>query len=86
MTAEIPKMVQQIGSGTASKAETEVVDAAPGAGVTTGAVVCSFGAGAMTRGCVFVILTVGAGRCVGSGRMLIRAVSFFGPVCVAEPG
>ena len=37
-------------------------------------------------GCVLVILTVGAGRAAGSGKMLMRAVSFFGPACAPEPG
>ena len=85
MTAEIPKIVQQIGSGTASRVESEEAGAAAGA-ITTGAAVWSFAAGAVMSGCVFAIFTVGAGRCVGSGRMLMRAVSFFGPACAAEPG
>ena len=86
MTAEIPKIVQQIGSGTVSSADTEEADAAGGAETTIGAVVCTLAARAVANGCVFVIFTVGAGRCAGSGRMLMRAVSFFGPACDAEPG
>jgi hypothetical protein len=30
-------------------------------------------------GCVFVMFMAGAGAAAGRGRMLIRAVSFFGP-------
>jgi hypothetical protein len=88
VTAEIPKIVQQIGSGTASSAELEVAAAAGVAEITAGAVVCSFatGARAIANGCVLVIFTVGAGRCAGLGRMLMRAVSFFGPAWVPEPG
>jgi hypothetical protein len=86
VTAEIPKMVQQIGSGTASSVDMDGVNATLGVTVAAGATVCAFAAEAMTSGCVFVIFTVGAGRCVGSGRMLMRAVSFFGPAWVAEPG
>jgi hypothetical protein len=31
-------------------------------------------------------LTAAEGAAAGCGRMLIRAVSFFGPVCATEPG
>ena len=56
-----------------------------GDAVTTGAL-WIFATGATISGCVFVIFTVGAGRRTGSGRMLMRAVSFFGPACEEEPG
>jgi hypothetical protein len=89
VTTEIPKIVQQTGSGTASSIEAvaggSTVDGAAGGAVTTGAA-WIFAAGAVINGCVFVIFTVGAGRRAGSGRMLMRAVSFFGPACAAEPG
>ncbi|MDQ3120438.1 MAG: hypothetical protein M3Q89_12880 [Verrucomicrobiota bacterium] len=44
-----------------------------------------FAAGGIINGWVFVIFTLGAGLFV-SGRMLIRAVSFFGPAAAPEPG
>ena len=40
---------------------------------------CTLAAGRAISGCVFVILTVGAGAAAGRGKTLIRAVSFFGP-------
>jgi hypothetical protein len=88
VTREIPKIVQQTGSGTASSMEAAAGASAEVAGagaVRTGAV-WIFAAGALINGCVFVIFTVGAERRTGSGRMLMRAVSFFGPACAAEPG
>ncbi len=94
MTAETPRIAQQTGSGMcSSSSRIEPVEAGAGVGVigeivagnepaargatVTGAL-CTFGAGAVINGCVFVIFTAGAGA-AGSGRMLMRAVSFFGP-------
>jgi hypothetical protein len=45
----------------------------------------TFAAGTVSNGWVLAIFTVGAGGAAGSGRMLMRAVSFFGPAWVAEP-
>ena len=42
--------------------------------------------GAGMSGCVFVILTGAADAAAGCGKILIRAVSFFGPACACEPG
>lgn len=42
--------------------------------------------GTISNGCVLLILTAVDAGAVGSGRMLMRAVSFFGPLCEAEPG
>lgn len=85
-------MLQQTGMGTSSsKATTSLTDVrdvlatADGATTFTGALGI-FRSGAVVSGCVFVILTVGFGAGFGSGRMLMRAVSFFGPACVADPG
>ena len=91
MTDEIPKMIQQTGIGIVSSmskmAVTEVFSAADGgAEATLTAAVCTFGSGAAMSGCVLVIFTVGAGGAAGSGKILMRAVSFFGPACVDEPG
>ena len=77
MTAEIPKIVQQIGRGMASKPEVVLW-------LTTDPL-SIFAAGGIINGWVFVIFTLGAGLFV-SGRMLIRAVSFFGPAAAPEPG
>lgn len=100
MTAEIPKIAHAMGAGTASsdsRSEPEVAAVgvtivAPGAaagfavaGVMTGAL-RTFGGGAVMSGCVFAIFTAGASVATGSGRMLMRAVSFFGSACAADPG
>jgi hypothetical protein len=53
---------------------------------------CTALAGRIRSGCVFVMFMAGAGAAAGRGRMLIRAVSFFGPrwiegtdaVCVSD--
>ena len=45
----------------------------------TGAL-CSLVAGTVSNGWVLVIFTAGAGGTAVTGKMLIRAVSFFGPV------
>ncbi len=50
----------------------------------TGAPV-AIGDGTASNGCVLLIFTAGAGF-GDSGRVLMRAVSFRGPVCGAEPG
>jgi len=47
--------------------------------------------GRMIRGCVLVMFTVGFGGATGFGRILMRAVSFFGPgsasaVCASAGG
>lgn len=81
----MPKIVQQIGSGTASSMLLAVAIAGFAATATTGAV-WTFGSGAVINGCVFVIFTAGAGGAAGSGRILMRAVSFLGPECAEEPG
>ena len=82
------KAAQMSGIGIAS---TPLAGAAAGAGVTdvAGALVMTdgdgdFGAGTVSSGCVFVIFTP-AGAAAGWGRMLMRAVSFFGPGC-GDPG
>ena len=85
MIVEIPKIVQQIGSGTASSMF-PVVGETTGVLVRTTGALWTFGWGAVINGCVLVIFTVGARGGAGSGKMLIRAVSFFGPLCVVEPG
>lgn len=83
MTDEMPKIVQQTGNGTESSRSTNPLTervAAVAAGtfaIVTGAL-CTAGGGAVSNGCVFVILTVGARAGEGCGRILIRAVSFFG--------
>jgi hypothetical protein len=79
-------MVQQIGIGIFSKlsrSEPLVTGAAAiGAVVATrtGGAVRTRGSGAVMSGCVFAIFTVAVGGAAGSGKMLIRAVSFFGAV------
>ncbi len=88
----MPKMVQQTGNGTASSrliiSPNDPAEVAVAAGVfatvtgATGVFVCGVG----SNGCVFVIFTAGAAGAVRSGRMLIRAVSFFGPAWPPEPG
>ena len=45
----------------------------------------ALGSGTLSNGCVFAIFTAGGGGAAGSGRMVMRAVSFFGLGC-AEPG
>jgi len=73
VTAEIPKTAQQSCIGIASRVETGA------AGATLIGAGCDTVAGSvLTSGCVFVIFTVGATCLGGSGRMLIRAVSFLG--------
>ena len=84
MTAETPKIIQQIGNGMASHEVAAVVGSA-GAATVTGAV-WTVTCGTVWSGCVFVIFTVGDGGAAGCGRMLMRAVSFFGPACAADPG
>jgi hypothetical protein len=91
VTAEIPKIVQQTGSGTASSKSNispmDLVERTEGVVVATvTAAVCSLVSGTVSNGWVLLIFTAGAGGATGSGRMLMRAVSFFGPACVAEPG
>ncbi len=61
-----------------------VVFVAADAGITVA--LRSFVAGVTISGCVFVICTAGEGRAAGLGKMLMRAVSFFGPACVRAPG
>ena len=86
MTAETPNTAQTSGRGMASL---PVASDATGAVEIVGAKVTgatgAVAPGAIISGCVFAILAgaAGAGR---SGRMLMRAVSFFGPPCAAEPG
>lgn len=88
MRVEAPKIVQQIGRGTVSSIAVHEVTNGFGldAGATLTGALCSFAAGTFRSGCVLVILTAAAGAAAGSGKMLIRAVSFFGPVCPPEPG
>ena len=81
MTAEIPKIVQQMGSGTESNIEVMGTGAVASFPVATrmGALGPG-GAGTVRSGWVRAILTVGvAGGGAGSGRMVIRAVSLRGP-------
>ncbi|MEP6955555.1 MAG: hypothetical protein ABI883_01925 [Chthoniobacterales bacterium] len=91
MTAEIAKIIQAIGAGTASRRSSFDPDpAATDGGVlgwatTTGAE-RGFAGGVAMSGWVFAILTDTEGGAAGSGRMLMRAVSFFGPAWVADPG
>ena len=59
---------------------------AAGAGVMETDATGFFVSGTVSNGCVFVIFTAGFGGADGSGKMLMRAVSFFGPACAAEPG
>ena len=85
-------MVQQTGSGTASRRliispnDPEEVVLAAGVFATVTGATGLFVSGVARSGCVFVIVTAGAGGGVRSGRMLMRAVSFFGPACPPEPG
>jgi hypothetical protein len=77
-------MVQQTAIGTASRrsrkeSDEAVATGANGLATATGGALCTFGAGAVMSGCVFAIFTVGAGGAAGSGKILMRAVSFFGP-------
>ncbi len=88
----MPKMVQQTGSGTASSksiiSPNDRPDVAPAAGalVTVTGAIGALASGVASSGCVFVIFTAGAGGGVRSGKMLMRAVSFFGPDCPPAPG
>lgn len=80
-------MIQQTGIGTRSSiSKAEAAWAAAGILATVTGALCTFVTGALRRGCVLVILTAGAGGATGSGKMLIRAVSFFGPDWVEDPG
>ena len=86
MTAENPNTAQTSGRGMASIPVGSVPDGISGAaGATVTGATGAFISGAVTSGCVFAIFAgaAGAGR---SGRMLMRAVSFFGPACPPEPG
>lgn len=93
MRAEMPQIAQAIGTGTASS-RSRVPRAAGttgAAGVGSAAFVIGAGtlrtlSGVDNSGCVFAIFTVAPGGAAGSGRMLMRAVSFFGPDWVPEPG
>ena len=85
----MPNTAQTSGRGMASMplrsaAEASGFGAIVGAATVTGAD-GAFASGAVIKGCVFAIFAgaAGAGR---SGKMLMRAVSFFGPACAAEPG
>ncbi len=86
----MPKIVQHTGIGTASSrfstSPTEFADAAGAAYATFTGALCTFVCGTASNGCVLVIFTAGAGGAVGSGRMLMRAVSFFGLPCAPELG
>lgn len=88
----MPKIVQATGTGTASNIASadDMVAAGAGAGadlaVTITGAPCAFASGTVRSGWVFAILTAGAAAGAGSGRILMRAVSFFGPACMAEPG
>ena len=79
----MPNTAQTSGRGMASIA----VDSSARGGVvaTVNGATGGFTSGTVNNGCVFAIFAgaEGAGR---SGRMLIRAVSFFGPACALEPG
>ncbi len=91
MTEETAKIVQQIGSGTeSSRANISPSDSCEtltsGVFATVTGTLCIFAAGVVINGCVFAIFTVAGGGAAGSGKMLIRAVSFFGPACALEPG
>ena len=68
----MPKRPQQNDFGMASNASIGFGAMITGAG-------CIPGAGRMSKGCVLVMLTGGLGAEIGLGRMLMRAVSFFGP-------
>ncbi len=90
MTVEAPRMSQQTPSGTESSRSTKLSlgdkTGAFGEVVSTGGALWIVTAGTVfCNGCVFDIFTVGCGA-ARSGRILIRAVSFFGPDCVPEPG
>ena len=86
MTAETPKTAQTSGRGIASIPVGSTARGTVGVeGATVTGAIGAFAAGAITSGCVFAIFAgaAGGGR---SGTMLMRAVSFFGPACAAEPG
>lgn len=80
MSAESPSNAQHSGLGTESSAATVV------AVLIFTAIVCTVATGAIRNGCVLVMFTEGAGDGDRSGRMLMRAVSFFGPDCAEAPG
>ena len=82
----MPNTAQTSGRGIASMRLASASDGITGAeGATVIGATGAFNSGAVMSGCVFAIFAgaAGAGR---SGTMLIRAVSFFGPACAAEPG
>ena len=85
MTAEIPNTAQTSGRGIASIPLGSTLTGGSGVGAIVTGATGAFASGAMVNGCVFAIFAgaAGAGR---SGRMLMRAVSFFGPACAADPG
>ena len=82
----MPNTAQTSGRGIASMPVTSAAAGTTGReGVVVTAATGAFISGAVISGWVFAIFAgaAGAGR---SGRMLMRAVSFFGPPCAAEPG
>ena len=85
MTAEIPNTAQTSGRGIASMPPVSISASGKGVGATVTGATGALASGAIISGCVFAIFAgaAGAGR---SGRMLMRAVSFLGPACAAEPG
>ena len=73
MNAEMPSKPQQKDCGTKSS---------PCTGLDVTTVIGEAGAppaGRMIRGCVLVMFTAGFGATTGFGRIVMRAVSFFGP-------
>ena len=90
----MPQITAATGTGTYSSESRSEGAGADGMAVPGGAglivltaALWGFGAGAAINGCVFAIFTAGPGAAAGSGRMLMRAVSFFGPASPPpEPG
>lgn len=80
----MPKMAQQTGNGTASSMDIQASggEASLLAGTITGALWT--GCGTVSSGCVLAILAAAGGA--GSGRIVMRAVSWRGPACGPEPG
>ena len=79
-------MIQHTGIGTTSSiSRMEAPLSADGTAANVTGALCTCAAGVAMSGCVFVIFTVGARGAIGSGKMLMRAVSFFGPAGVAAP-
>ena len=68
----MPRSAQQSGRGIVSSGASGFEVIMTGAG-------CPPTGGCISNGCVFVMLIVGAAEGAGFGKIVMRAVSFFGP-------